>query len=263
MTTTVAELEPKLDKPGAGLPFPELLIARALFLSSRLRGNRQTFDAAFRDERAAIATLVEKCPPELLSKRVLIPRLRGLEDSSRYWSVLMTLDHLRIVNRGITDTIASLSKGIVPNRKASTAAVKPNSAVTNVVIHEYEIGCDHLLDTVSAIPDLNTKSRFTHPWFGPLNAAGWHALAGRHMQIHRRQLEAILHALRLDGASVSLSSSCEADVRRGEGREEEANRSVPIPAIKQQTPDSLTFDKAGRGGRKNPITSHKPLLHSD
>jgi hypothetical protein len=29
---------------------------------------------------------------------VLIARPRGLEDSSRYWSVWMTLDHLRIVH---------------------------------------------------------------------------------------------------------------------------------------------------------------------
>ncbi|MBX3389322.1 MAG: hypothetical protein KF691_07680 [Phycisphaeraceae bacterium] len=42
------------------------------------------------------------------AERVLIPRLRGLEDSSRYWSVWMMLDHLRIVNSQVAMVIASL-----------------------------------------------------------------------------------------------------------------------------------------------------------
>jgi hypothetical protein len=34
-----------------------------------------------------------------------------------------------------------------------------------------------------------------HPWFGPLNAHGWHCLAAIHHTLHRRQLTAILRAL--------------------------------------------------------------------
>jgi hypothetical protein len=194
--TTISGLEPKLGKPGAGLPLPELVTANVLFAVARMSGNREKFDAAFRAERTAIGELVKSCVPQSLSKRVLIPRLRGLEDSSRYWCVLMTLDHLRIVNRGITDTIASLSKGVVPNRKASTAAVKPNPDVSSAVIREYESACDQLLATVAGIRDLKTPARFAHPWFGQLDAAGWHALAGSHMRIHRRQIESILYRLK-------------------------------------------------------------------
>ena len=40
-----------------------------------------------------------------------------------------------------------------------------------------------------------TAARYRHPWFGPLDAAGWHALAATHMGVHRRQLERILAAL--------------------------------------------------------------------
>jgi hypothetical protein len=127
---------------------------------------------------------------------VLIERVRGLEDSSRYWSVWMTLDHLRIIHGDVAGTIEALAKGVVPPGKASTARVKPSPEVTAAVVGEYEKSCDHLLAVVARIPDLDTAARFEHPWFGPLNAAGWHALAGTHLAIHRVQIERILAGLK-------------------------------------------------------------------
>jgi hypothetical protein len=118
-----------------------------------------------------------------------------MEDSSRNWSVWMTLDHLRIVNSGITRTIGALTKGVVPPGKASTAAVKPNPDITSAVVAEYEAACDALLAQVAAAPDLKTAVRFPHPWFGPLDAFGWHAMAASHMGIHRVQIERIIKGL--------------------------------------------------------------------
>jgi hypothetical protein len=40
---------------------------------------------------------------------VLIDRVVGLEDSSRYWTVFMVLDHLRIVDEGISQIIKTLT----------------------------------------------------------------------------------------------------------------------------------------------------------
>ena len=187
--------DPKLAPPGAGLPLPELLIARLIFGFRRLTGSRDTFDAHFSSERATIGSLVESCEPESRSKRVLIQRVRGLEDSSRYWSVLMTLDHLRIVNRSITGLIGALSKAECPPGKASTAAVKPNPAVTESVIADYEASCDDLLAVVADTSDLKTKERFIHPWFGSMDASGWHAMAALHLGIHRVQIERIMKGL--------------------------------------------------------------------
>lgn len=188
-------IEPKLAPPGAGLPKPELFIARLIFgLQSRL-GNRVSFNARFTQEREAIHRLVDSCDAASAATRVLIDRVPGLEDSSRYWSVWMTLDHLRIVNHGITNTINSLVKEISPNRVASTAAVKPSASVDATIRDAYEKSCDVLLATVSAAPDLKTKARFAHPWFGPLDASGWHAMAGSHLSIHRKQIERIIAGL--------------------------------------------------------------------
>ena len=139
---------------------------------------------------------MNSCAPAERGERVLIPRLRGLEVSSRFWSVWMTLDHLRITNSVFAMVITSLAHGKVPQRQASTAAVKPDPAVTAAVESAYEESCDKLLAAVAAVPDLKTAARYAHPWFGPLDAFGWHALTATHMGIHRAQIARIIAGLK-------------------------------------------------------------------
>lgn len=187
--------EPQLAPPGAGLPKPELLIARALFALRCRRGSRVAFNARFARERAAIRLLVERCNAETGARRVLIKRPPGLEDSSRNWSVWMTLDHLRIVHGEMTRIIGALAQGASPAGEASTAAVEPSPEATVAVVAAYEESCDALLAGVAEVPDLKTVARFAHPWFGPLDAFGWHALASGHIGIHRVQIERIVAGL--------------------------------------------------------------------
>jgi len=190
-----ATIEPKLAPPGAGLPKIELYVARLLFALQRLQGNRASFSTRFQKEREKIRILIGLCDTESGTKRVLIKRVPGLEDSSRYWSVAMTLDHLRIIHNAITRTIEALAAGIVPNGTASTARVKPSPQATMEVTSDYERSCDQLLAAVAAVRDLKTSAQYAHPWFGPLDAAGWHALAAGHIKIHRVQIERILQGL--------------------------------------------------------------------
>lgn len=187
--------ESKLAPPGAGLPTVELFIARLVFAVQYRKGNRATFNARFAQEREIVRGLVESCNATSAATRVLIKRIPGLEDSSRYWSVWMTLDHLRIVNTGIAKTIDTLAKEMPRSGSASTAAVKPNAGVDSSVREAYEKSCDAVLAAVEAAPNLKTKARFTHPWFGSLDASGWHAMAGSHMGIHRKQIGRILQGL--------------------------------------------------------------------
>ena len=186
---------PTLAAPGAGLPAPELWIARVLFALKRRFGSREAFTARFEQERAAIRELLATCDPAQRGEQVLIPRLRGLEDSSRFWSVWMTLEHLRITNTIFARVIQSLANGQVPTKKASTADVKPRADLTAEVEAAYEASCDELLSVAAALPDLKTAAKYAHPWFGPLDAAGWHALTATHMGIHRAQIAKIIAAL--------------------------------------------------------------------
>ena len=59
----------------------------------------------------------------------------------------------------------------------------------------FAASCGDYLRVEKSIPELKTPLRYEHPWFGPLDAAGWHALAAGHMGIHRRQLENILREM--------------------------------------------------------------------
>lgn len=188
--------EPKLAPLGAGLPKLELFVARIRFALWRATSNRESINARFQHERETIAGLLKSPGAGAASQRVLIARPRGLEDSSRYWSVWMALDHLRMVHQGITRTIQALAAGIALKGKASTAAVKPRADVTVEVVEEYEESCDRLLATAKEINDLRTKIRYAHPWFGPLDAAGWHALSAMHLSLHREQIECIIAQLR-------------------------------------------------------------------
>lgn len=187
-----SQTEPKLAPPGAGLPKIELMIGRLMFAWRRWRGDRDMFNARFQVERQAIRGLIRACDAEAGARRVLIERPRGLEDSSRYWSVWMTLDHLRIIHNEIIRIIGSLTNGVQPAGIVSTAAVKPSADATIAVSSDYERSCDALLETVAAARNLKTHLRHVHPWFGPLDAAGWHALAPGHMGIHRVQIERIV-----------------------------------------------------------------------
>lgn len=186
---------PTLAPPGAGIPAIERIVGRAIVAIRRWGGSRERFSAEFARERASIEGLYSPLNNLTRGVRVLIPRLRGLEDSSRYWSVLMTLDHLRIVNTQIAGVIMSLVEGVVPPGKASTAAVKPDPDVGPGVIETYEASCDQFLDLIASCTNLDSPVRYAHPWFGPLNAAGWHAMAAMHMGIHRAQINSILKQL--------------------------------------------------------------------
>lgn len=187
--------EPKLAPPGAGLPGVELFIARLMFAVRRWTGSRRSFQTRFERERELIRALIQNRDAAMCSRRVLIRRIRGLEDSSRFWSVWMTLDHLRIVHHEIAGVISSLVNGVVPDGAASTAAVKPSVEAGAGVVAEFEASCKALSSVVASTPDLDTRVRYPHPWFGPLTAAGWHALAGTHLGIHRVQIERILAGL--------------------------------------------------------------------
>ena len=186
--------EPKLAAPGAGLPWLENRIARILLGTKRRFGTPASFVAQFQGERERIERLIKDCAEERLLQRVLISRLPGLEDSSRYWSVAMTLEHLRIVHYAFVGVLTALAEEKIPAGEASTAAVKPHVEVGVDVIAEYETSCDVLMACVAGIREFRTKARFPHPWFGPMDAHGWLALAGGHMGIHRRQIERILRA---------------------------------------------------------------------
>ena len=126
--------------------------------------------------------------PKLLHRRKLVPPQQFLEDSSRAWSVAMTLEHVVIVGSQISQALPALLAGKAPSGSARTAAVKPKPGAGSAEAFE-----DFLKNYSSVVPeDLpKTTVTFDHPWFGPLNAHKWHCLVGLHQLIHLKQIRAI------------------------------------------------------------------------
>jgi hypothetical protein len=189
------EHPPKLQEPGAGINPLEQSLAK---LGLELRGalvSRADADIQFAEERDKILALEQKCDRALVNEPVLVRPLFAIEDSSRFWSVWMTLDHLRIVNSGVTGIIDSLARGIVPGGTVSTADVKPSPDLKPEVVAQFKASCDAFLSTTQSITNLKTTAKFRHPWFGEMDASGWHTLVGVHLRMHRKQVELILEGL--------------------------------------------------------------------
>ena len=196
MSSNASPTEPLLALPGAGLPQPELTVARLLVRWGRWGVNPAQSAAAFTRECATVLALARGCPPERAGRRVLIKRLAGMEDSSRFWSIYMTADHLRIVNQGIGGVIEQLARDEVPARATSTADVKPRPDVGEPVLGEFEQVCARFEEMASGVKNWRTRAKHPHPWFGPMDAGDWYYMAGFHMGLHRQQMKRILEGMK-------------------------------------------------------------------
>ena len=182
----------QLAAPGAGLPLIELRISRTAFAVARRLMSRSSASAKFRREAHKILAKAAQVDPELAARPVLIERIRGIEDSSRNWSLLMTLEHLVIVDTAVAMIIEQLVQEKPLTTKVSTAEVKPKKEQTIATIELFRNMADQYLERINRLPRLNSRARHEHPWFGPLNAHGWHCLAAVHHAIHRKQIERII-----------------------------------------------------------------------
>ncbi len=135
--------------------------------------------------------------PQDITQPILIDRIFGIEDSSRFWSVSMTLEHLMIVGEKVREGIISLSKGEVPTEKADIAKVKPTGTKGHEIIEEFRTFVDdYVWQIQERVENQKSKTTHEHPWFGPLTAYQWVVLGALHQRIHRRQIERI--CLQLD-----------------------------------------------------------------
>lgn len=182
---------PRLAPPGAGIPWIERQVASFLLRRRTKAYEKNAANLVIRDQRSAIEQLWKVTPSAKRNLRVLIPRPPGLEDSSRFWSVNMVLDHLRIANESIAGVIQELGREHIPPGKASTADVKPSPDCSDDVFFPFQAACEEIEDVVSRLPEMRTHATYTHPWFGPLNAAQWHLMAGFHMRLHLAQIQTI------------------------------------------------------------------------
>ena len=189
--------EPKLQAPGAGLPLVQRIALKLFvgpFISKRVPW--EVSRARYEKLTNKILTTAESITDEKRKIKILVDPIVGLEDSSRYWSVDMLLEHLLIVATQMEAMILNLSLGIRMDKKVDIAKVKPTEASSSQstvdILAQYKAFAPDLMKRL----DLGMKDRESplshyHPWFGQLNARQWYWLFTGHQSVHWNQLKQI------------------------------------------------------------------------
>jgi len=181
-----------LDRPGAGLPLAQLLFSRLILAIASAVDSRESALRRFTSEARRIRKLVDPLDATVGARRVLVPRLLGLEDSSRFWSPFMVVEHLVIVDTNVFRIMTDLMAGRLHPDEARIEDFKPARSVERASLVAFDKLVAQFNAQVPQWSDLRTRCRHVHPWFGPLDAHRWLCLAGLHHGIHRRQLKRIL-----------------------------------------------------------------------
>jgi uncharacterized damage-inducible protein DinB len=193
-------MRPKLQAPGAGLPWIESLLLK-YWVKPRLASKATWEISSQRFERIhqKIFDEIQGLSLEELSTPVLIERVRGLEDSSRFWSMAQTLEHIEIVGSMIYGLLPQLAKGYAPEVVADTATVKPSQKVNSQeALKNFESYRKNHFQTVTKKQGLEeSEVKFKHPWFGPMSDREWFWLLGVHAGIHLEQIRRIKEGLKL------------------------------------------------------------------
>lgn len=194
MATQNPAAPPRLDAPGAGLPLVQSFVAR-YYLGPFVAG-RSDWDenlARFEAINGKILKTIEGLSDAQLAQRALVPPQPGLEDSSRHWSIAMTLEHLAHVGMNVRELIAALSKGVVPPVEVDIAKVKPlgKMAATEAVAAFREFAATTRSFLQAQVGDRRSASALRHPWFGPFRAQQWQWLLAAHAGVHYKQIKEI------------------------------------------------------------------------
>jgi hypothetical protein len=191
------DIQASLAPPGAGLPrFQAFMLRYVLFPTYCRFTSWDTAAAVFEAEGKKLIELARPLPPLLFQKRVLLKPLWGIEDSSRYWSAEMVLEHLIEMGTCIATRVVDLTNGETPPCEVNVADFKPRGGRGPQVLEDYTRFLDDYAKTLlEDVGEKRSKLTHPHPWFGQLTAHRWVCLGTIHQAIHRRQIARIVATL--------------------------------------------------------------------
>jgi len=189
--------QPQLEKPGAGLPFLEALMVRWYVGPFQSRKNdAQKNLRLFSMAGARLLKEAASVPETKRDQKVLVPRMKGVEDSSRFWCANEVLEHLMITGEGMRAVIKSLAENKPIDYVVRIENFKPKD--------KYKGGDARpdfkkfLDETVAQLEQLKIEDggmTHLHPWLGRFNALQWTWLLAGHNGLHLQQLQAIKKGL--------------------------------------------------------------------
>lgn len=183
------------ERPGAHIPVHERLAADWGVRVYASLASPTTILDHFRAEAHRALDLARGLPEAEGVRPVRIRRFPGIEDSSRHWSVYMTLDHLVMVNTAITALIHAICSDRHHGIEIRLEDVEPHHNAGPDRVAALESLVERYAHQIDCLGVLRSRSRHAHPWFGPLTARQWHALAAVHNRMHRMQIERIVRRL--------------------------------------------------------------------
>ena len=191
------ELIKDIGKAGGGLSSGRAFFLR--YLGFPLLNSIISWERAldiFENEGEKVLSLARPMEKDKLFERVLVPKLFGLEDNSRYYSVAMVIEHLIIVGTALKKRIPVLSQGKNLDKEIKIEDYKPYMEIDDTVINQYEIFLHSFRKEVEEnVDNIYLENRHEHPWFGELKAKDWSVMGAIHQVVHRRQIEAIIRGL--------------------------------------------------------------------
>jgi hypothetical protein len=190
-------MEPKLDKPGAGLPFLDSLFVRWYVgpIQSR-KADKEKNLRLFKMVGARILKEADGVAADKRDVKVLVPKMKGIEDSSRFWSVNDTLEHLLITGHGMRKLIVELAAGRTTDWVVKIEDFKPKGKYKGGDARpDFKVFVDETVELLAPLPIEDSGLTHKHPWMGEFNALQWTWLLGGHGGIHLAQLQAIKKGL--------------------------------------------------------------------
>jgi hypothetical protein len=188
---------PSLEKPGAGLPFFEALFVRWYVGPFQSRKNDKAKNLRlFSMIGARLLKEFASVPEDKRDQKVLVPRMKGVEDSSRNWSPNEVLEHLMITGEGMRGIIIELANGRTSGYEVKIENFKPKGKYAGGDAREdFKKFVD---ETVALLEPLKIEDEgpdHKHPWLGRFNALQWTWLLAGHGGLHLAQLQAIKKGL--------------------------------------------------------------------
>jgi len=159
------ELIKDLGKAGGGLNSGRAFFLR--YLGFPLLNSIISWERAlniFEKEGEKVLSLARSMEKDKLFEHVLVPKLFGLEDNSRYYSVAMVLEHLLVVGTALQNRIPSLSQGKKLDKEIKIEDYKPYMEIDNTIIDEYEVFLHGFQKEVEEnIDNIYLENRHEHP----------------------------------------------------------------------------------------------------
>ena len=120
------------------------------------------------------------------------PGLRpfGIEDSSRYWSMEMLMEHLMLTGVAAHRNIRMMASGTRPTKVPSIADGKPTGGRVDRIREEFNRFLNKFVEA-SDVLEFPPRPTVAHPWTGEMNALQWFKFAALHNWIHRVHAERI------------------------------------------------------------------------